>query len=96
MMPIISMAGRIITQVYLNEFSITRLNRALDVVTGPGGTPICRSVRDGTDPLCVPYNVFGGAGAASAASVAYLSATGFQKGQTVGAGRERFVHRRAG
>ena len=49
---------------------------------GPGGTPICRSVRDGTDPTCVPYNVFGGAGAASAASVAYLSTTGFQKGQT--------------
>jgi iron complex outermembrane receptor protein len=69
-------------QVYLNEFSVARLNRALDVVTGPGGTPICRSVRDGTDPLCVPYNVFGGAGAASQAAVAYLSASGFQKGQT--------------
>jgi iron complex outermembrane recepter protein len=70
------------TQVYSNEFSVARLNRALDVVTGPGGTPICRSVRDGTDPNCVPYNVFGGAGAASQAAVNYLSATGFQKGQT--------------
>lgn len=70
------------TQVYSNEFSVARLNRALDVVAGPGGTPICRSVRDGTDPLCVPYNVFNGAGAASPAAVAYLSATGFQKGQT--------------
>ncbi|MEG3149028.1 TonB-dependent receptor [Sphingomonas sp. ZT3P38] len=70
------------TQVYSNEFSVARLNRALDVVVGPNGAPICRSVRDGTDPNCVPYNVFGGAGSASAASIAYLSATGFQKGQT--------------
>jgi len=70
------------TQVYSNEFSVARLNRALNVVTGPGGTPVCRSVLDGTDPNCVPYNVFAGAGGASAASVAYLSATGFQKGQT--------------
>jgi iron complex outermembrane receptor protein len=70
------------SQVYSNEFSVERLNKALDVVAGPGGTPICRSVRDGTDPACVPYNVFGGAGAASAASVAYLAAQGFQRGQT--------------
>jgi iron complex outermembrane receptor protein len=70
------------SQVYENEFSAARLARALDVVAGPGGTPICRSVRDGTDPNCVPYNVFGGEGAASQAAVNYLSATGFQKGQT--------------
>ncbi|RJF93358.1 TonB-dependent receptor [Sphingomonas cavernae] len=70
------------TQVYSNEFSVARLNRALDVVVGPNGTPICRSVRDGTDPTCVPYNVFGGAGSVSPAAVSYLSATGFQKGQT--------------
>ncbi|HEX7849433.1 MAG TPA: TonB-dependent receptor [Sphingomonas sp.] len=70
------------SQVYTNEFSVARLQKALDVVAGPGGTPICRSVRDGTDPNCVPYNVFGGAGAASAAAVKYLSATGFQRGQT--------------
>ena len=70
------------SQVYSNEFSVARLQRALDVVAGPGGTPICRSVEDGTDPTCVPYNVFGGAGAASAAAVKYLSATGFQRGQT--------------
>ncbi len=70
------------TQVYSNEFSVARLTRALDVVAGPGGTPICRSVRDGTDLSCVPYNVFGGAGAATQAAVNYLSATGFQKGQT--------------
>lgn len=70
------------SQVYSNEFSVARLNKALDVVSGPGGTPICRSVRDGTDPSCVPYNIFAGPGQASAASIAYLSATGFQQGQT--------------
>jgi outer membrane receptor protein involved in Fe transport len=76
------------TQVYSNEFSAARLARALDVVTDSRagsatlGQPICRSVLDGTDPACSPYNVFAGAGGASAASVNYLSATGFQKGQT--------------
>ena len=75
------------TQVYSNEFSVARLNRALNVISdpraGPGfGQPVCRSVIDGSDPTCVPYNIFGGAGSASAAAVNYLSATGFQKGQT--------------
>jgi iron complex outermembrane receptor protein len=74
------------TQVYSNEFSVARLNRALNVVDDPRTPgvvdPICRSVLDGSDTTCVPYNVFAGAGGASAASVAYLSATGFQKGQT--------------
>ncbi|WP_265269135.1 TonB-dependent receptor domain-containing protein [Sphingomonas lycopersici] len=70
------------SQIYSNEFSAVRLARALDVVTGPNGQPVCRSTLDGSDPNCVPYNVFGGAGAASPASVNYLSATGFQHGQT--------------
>ncbi len=70
------------SQVYSNEFSVARLNKALDVVAGPGGAPVCRSFLDGSDLTCVPYNVFGGKGAASQAAVNYLSATGFQKGQT--------------
>ncbi len=74
-------------QVYENEFSAARLTRALNVVTDtrPGATfgqPVCRSVIDGSDTSCVPYNVFGGAGAASQAAVSYLSATGFQTGVT--------------
>ena len=44
-------------RTYLNDFSVTRLTRALDVVN-VGGTPTCRSVVDGTDPNCVPYDVF--------------------------------------
>ena len=44
---------------YLNDLSITRVNRSLDVVEHPGtGEPVCRSVLDGSDPNCVPWNIF--------------------------------------
>lgn len=46
-----------LSRVYRNEFSINRLGRALDVVD-VAGTPTCRSVVNGTDPDCVPYDVF--------------------------------------
>ena len=69
------------SQTYLNDFSIARLGRALDVVTGPGGTPVCRSTLDGSDPNCVPWDIFSpGTVAPSAASVAYLSTPGFSRG----------------
>jgi iron complex outermembrane recepter protein len=48
-------------QTYLNDFSVTRLGRALNVIDtdpGPGVTPTCQSVVDGTDPNCVPWNIF--------------------------------------
>ncbi len=47
------------------DFSISRLTRAVDVITDPvTGLPACRSAVDGTDPNCVPYNpyVLGGIG----------------------------------
>ena len=50
---------------YQNDFSISRLTRAVDVITDPvTGLPACRSAVDGTDPNCVPYNpyVLGGIG----------------------------------
>lgn len=71
------------SQVYKNEFSQARLLNALDVVDDPrvaGIQAICRSALTGTDPNCVPYDVFSGA-PVSAAAVNYLSATGLQKGQ---------------
>lgn len=69
------------SQTYLNDFSIARLGRALDVVTGPGGTPVCRSTLDGSDPNCVPWDIFSpGTVTPSAASVAYLSTPGFSRG----------------
>lgn len=46
-----------LSRTYLNEFSIRRLTNALDVVS-VGGVPTCRSVVNGTDPNCIPYNVF--------------------------------------
>lgn len=68
-------------QTYLNDFSVSRLNRALDVVTGPGGTPVCRSTLDGSDPNCVPWDIFSpGTVAPSAAATAYLSTPGFSRG----------------
>lgn len=76
------------TQIYSNEFSAARLARALNVVTDnrPGsataGQAVCRSVIDGTDPACVPYNVFAGAGGISPAAINYLTLPGFQKGFT--------------
>src|SRR3569623_3019391 len=67
------------SQVSSNDFSITRLRNALDVVTGPGGTPVCRAVLNGSDPACVPYDIWGN-GTVSQAAVDYLSTPGFQRG----------------
>jgi outer membrane receptor protein involved in Fe transport len=71
-------------ETYSNEFSTARLTRALDVVADPRagttfGNPVCRSVVDGSDPLCVPYDILSG-GEISPAAVKYLSAQGFQRG----------------
>ena len=72
------------TQVYKNEFSISRLNRALDVIDDPRTVgvvdPICRSVLDQSDPGCVPYDPFGTA--PSAASLDYLNVFGVIQGVT--------------
>jgi outer membrane receptor protein involved in Fe transport len=53
-------------QTYLNDFSVSRLNRAFNVVD-VGGVPTCQSVVDGTDLNCVPYNVFENGGVTQAA-----------------------------
>ncbi|MBL8513920.1 MAG: TonB-dependent receptor [Betaproteobacteria bacterium] len=67
--------------VYKNEFSFARAQRALDVVAGPGGVPTCRSVIDGTDPNCVPYN-FWSLGGITPAALNYIQIPGFQTGST--------------
>lgn len=67
-------------QTYFNDFSISRLTKALDVVTNPAtGAATCRSVLDGTDPNCVPYDIFQLNGVSQAA-VDYLSTPGFMRG----------------
>jgi iron complex outermembrane recepter protein len=57
--------------VYRNDVSDTRIDRALNVVN-VGGVPTCQSVVDGTDPSCVPYNVFA-LGGVTQAAVNYIS-----------------------
>jgi iron complex outermembrane recepter protein len=66
------------SQVYTNDVSVARLTKAVDVVAGPNGTPICRSARDGSDTSCVPYDIF--SGVISPAAAAYISIPGFQRG----------------
>ncbi len=48
----------LLNEFYLNDFSKTRINRALDVVDDGEGNPVCASVLDGTDPACVPWNIW--------------------------------------
>ena len=72
----------IFSETYFNDFSVTRLNRAIDVVDNPntpGVDPVCRSTLDGTDPNCVPWDIFA-TGQVSAAALNYLQVPGFQRG----------------
>jgi outer membrane receptor protein involved in Fe transport len=71
-----------LSETYRNDFSIVRMQRALDVIDGdpgPGVNPICRSVANNTDPNCVPWDIFG-PGGPSAAALNYLQTPGFQRG----------------
>jgi outer membrane receptor protein involved in Fe transport len=58
-----------------------RIGRSLDVVTGASGAPVCRSVVDGTDPNCVPYNIWA-LGKVTPEALKYLQTPGFKKGST--------------
>ncbi|MFN3517341.1 MAG: TonB-dependent receptor domain-containing protein [Novosphingobium sp.] len=67
-------------QIYKNDFSVTRITRALDVVADPnGGAPVCRSVLDGTDPNCVPWDIWG-TGTVTQAALNYVQVPGLAKG----------------
>lgn len=60
------------TSLSLNDFSVTRISRAIDVVSNPDGSgPVCRSVLDGSDGQCVPYDIFA-FGAVDTAALGYL------------------------
>ncbi len=44
---------------YMNDLGMTRIRRSLDAVRHPDtGEVVCRSVADGSDPGCVPWNIF--------------------------------------
>ena len=79
------------TQLYKNEFSVARMNRALNAVNvdasgtvvpvgTPGSSIVCRSVLDGSDPSCVPWDVFGPS--PSQAAINYLNVFGVIQGIT--------------
>ena len=63
-----------------NYFSSARIARAFDVVPGADGQAACASALNGTDPNCVPYNLFGGA--ITPEQLKYLSASGMITGHT--------------
>jgi len=67
-------------ETYQNDFSLARINRALDVVATPNG-PACASFVDGSDPACVPWNIWD-PNSVSPESLAYLQTPGFQRGDT--------------
>jgi len=67
--------------IYRNEFSVSRTQKALDAVRNSAGQIVCRSVVDGSDPNCVPLNIFGSAPITGDA-LNYVQVAGFQQGQT--------------
>jgi outer membrane receptor protein involved in Fe transport len=67
-------------QLTLNYFKIDRIQRSLNVVADPTtGAPTCMSALDGTDPACVPYNIFQ-IGGVTQEALNYLQAPGLQQG----------------
>ena len=66
-------------ETYLNDLSATRVARALNAVRDANGNVVCRAAQDGTDPNCVPWDIFA-LNSVSQAAVNYLSAPGFQRG----------------
>jgi outer membrane receptor protein involved in Fe transport len=82
-------------ETYFNDFSVTRLNFALDAVAvdsagnivapgTPGSTTVCRGVALGEAAAagCVPYNVFQ-TGGVTPDALNYLQTPGFQRGNIV-------------
>jgi iron complex outermembrane receptor protein len=77
------MTGRVkFTDALLNDVSITKLTRALDVITDPAtGQPVCRSALTGEDPSCVPWDVFV-LGGVTPAAAAYITLPASQTATT--------------
>lgn len=68
-------------ETYRNEFSVARSFKALDVISDASGKPVCRSFADGTDPACVPYDIFK-LGAITPEALKYLQTPGLRSGYT--------------
>ncbi len=61
-----------------NDISTARVTNALNVVS-VNGVPTCQSVVDGSDPACVPYNIWT-AGAVTPAALGYITGRGGNSG----------------
>ena len=79
--------GRVLYQdTYFNDLSISRIGKSLDVIS-VGGVPTCRSAATvaqggtGTDPNCVPWNIWA-IGGVTPAATNYLATPGVQNGET--------------
>lgn len=72
----------LLKQIYRNDFSNVRLNRALNVTKDANGNAVCASVVDGSDPNCVPYNIFQ-IGGVTPAALSYLQVPGLLSGETI-------------
>lgn len=70
-------------QTYRNDLSSIRIARALDVVPDPSDPTqaVCQSVLDGTDPDCVPWNIFQTGGVTQEA-IDYLTLPLYGRGDT--------------
>lgn len=74
----------LLTERYENDFSRVKINRSLQVVTGPNGNAVCASAIPNAqgiiiDANCVPWNVFTPGGVTQSA-VNYLQTPGFKQG----------------
>jgi len=76
-----AIASRVIySQNEENYFLAGRIRNAMDVVS-VGGVATCQSVVNGSDPACVPYNIWK-LGGVTPDQLAYLQAPGFRRGST--------------
>lgn len=67
-------------ETYLNDVSVAKAQRALLAVPNGSGGAVCQSVLNGTDPNCVPVNVFQ-ANAITSAAANYLYAPKSTRGR---------------
>ena len=63
----------------LNYFLIPHITNALIARKDANGNIVCQSVLDGTDPSCVPYNIFS-AGGVTQAALNYLQVPSYNTG----------------
>ena len=66
---------------YLNDLGTSKIKRALDAVEDENGNIVCASVVDGSDPNCVPWNIFDSDGV-TREQTEYLALPLFARGTT--------------